>query len=198
MVVILGGVSDIGFAIAHRYAQHGWSIILAAREGSEVERNVRDLQVRYGVAASSVVFDACRSDQGPAHLLGEFANRMSERGSGTIVGVSSVAGDRGRASNYVYGAAKAGLSAFLSGLRNRLLRHGVHVVTVKPGFVRTRMTKDLRLPRLLTAEAEEVGRVVYDAAEIRRRNVVYVRPIWRSIMFVINHLPEGLFKRLRL
>src|SRR3990172_4014587 len=77
--------------------------------------------------------------EGPALVLASIANRMAERGSGTIVGVSSVAGERGRASNYVYGAAKAGFTAFLSGLRNRLAKKGVHVLTVKPGFVRTRM-----------------------------------------------------------
>jgi NAD(P)-dependent dehydrogenase (short-subunit alcohol dehydrogenase family) len=84
---------------------------------------------------------------GPARILGELANRFEARGSGTIVGVSSVAGDRGRASNYVYGSAKAGLTCLLSGLRGRLARKGVHVVTVKPGFVQTRMHGRSRAPR---------------------------------------------------
>lgn len=131
---------------------------------------------------------------GPVSILGAVANRMQARGSGTIVGISSVAGDRGRASNYVYGAAKAGFTAFLSGLRNRLARRGVHVVTVKPGFVRTRMTEGMKLPGPLTAEADEVARAVL-AAEARRRDVVYVRPAWRPIMALIRALPEALFKK---
>ena len=135
--------------------------------------------------------------EGPALLIAEAANRMLARGAGTIVGISSVAGERGRASNYVYGAAKAGFTAFLSGLRNRLARTGVRVVTVKPGFVRTRMTEGLSLPPLITAAADEVGRAVYRAAELKPRDVIYVRPIWRVIMTVIRALPESVFKRLR-
>lgn len=135
--------------------------------------------------------------EGPALILGEVANRMMKRGHGTIVGVSSVAGDRGRASNYVYGSAKAGFSAFLSGLRARAHHAGVHVLTVKPGFVRTAMTAGMRLPAPLTAEPAEVGRAVYRAAEKTKRNTIYVRPIWRIILLIIVHLPEGIFKRLR-
>ena len=135
--------------------------------------------------------------EGPALLLGIFAERFQVRGSGTIVGVSSVAGDRGRASNYVYGAAKAGFTAFLSGLRNRLSGAGIRVVTVKPGFVRTRMTEGMKLPPLLTAEADEVGRAIFKAAETGG-DVVYVRPIWRAVMTVIGAIPERVFKRLKL
>ena len=78
---------------------------------------------------------------GPALLMGALAGRFEERGSGELVGVSSVAGDRGRATNYVLRLGQGGFTAFLSGLRNRLVRTGVHVITVKPGFVRTRMTE---------------------------------------------------------
>jgi short-subunit dehydrogenase len=122
------------------------------------------------------------------------ANRFVQRGSGTIVGVSSVAGDRGRASNYVYGSAKAGFTAFLSGLRNRLARQGVHVLTVKPGFVRTRMTRGMKLPGALTADPVLVGREIY-AAAITRKDVVYVYPSWRLIMGIIKMVPEGIFKK---
>ncbi len=134
---------------------------------------------------------------GPASILGEIANRMEVRGGGVIIGVSSVAGDRGRASNYVYGSAKAGLTAFLSGLRNRLAAPGVRVITVKPGFIRTPMTAGMALPPLLTALPEEVGRAVVAAAR-RGRDVIYVRPVWCGIMAVICHLPERLFKRMRI
>jgi short-subunit dehydrogenase len=135
--------------------------------------------------------------EGPALLLGIMGERFQARGSGTIIGVSSVAGDRGRGSNYVYGASKAGFTAFLSGLRNRLNGAGVRVVTVKPGFVRTRMTEGMKLPPLLTAEADEVGRAIFKAAE-KGGDVVYVRPIWRVVMTVIGAIPERVFKRLKL
>jgi NAD(P)-dependent dehydrogenase (short-subunit alcohol dehydrogenase family) len=136
--------------------------------------------------------------EGPALLLGLFAERFLARGSGVLIGVSSVAGDRGRGSNYAYGAAKAGFTAFLSGLSNRLAPSGVKVLTVKPGFVRTRMTAGLKLPPLLTAEPEEVGRAIFAAAEIGRADVIYVRPVWRMVMGVIGLIPEPVFKRLRL
>ena len=132
---------------------------------------------------------------GPALLLGALAERFAQRGSGILVGVSSVAGERGRAANYVYGSAKAGFSAFLSGLRNRLSASGVHVVTVKPGFVRTRMTAGRDLPALLTATPDEVARAVARALRTRQ-DVVYVRRIWRLIMLVVRAVPERLFKRM--
>ena len=132
---------------------------------------------------------------GPALLVGALAERFERRGYGVLVGFSSVAGERGRAANYVYGSAKAGFTAYLSGLRNRLAAAGVHVVTVKPGFVRTRMTDGMDLPARLTATPEEVAaRVV--AAIRRRRDVVYVRRVWAPIMFVLRMIPESLFKRL--
>ena len=136
--------------------------------------------------------------EGPALLLGLFAERFRARGEGVLVGVSSVAGDRGRGSNYVYGAAKAGLSAFLSGLRNRLAATGVRVVTVKPGFVRTKMTAGMKLPPLLTAEPEEVAEAIYRASAVRPRDVIYVKPIWLIVMTIIGLIPEPIFKRLKL
>ncbi|ETX10989.1 short-chain dehydrogenase [Roseivivax halodurans JCM 10272] len=132
--------------------------------------------------------------EGPALILGLFAERMVAAKKGTIVGVSSVAGDRGRASNYVYGSAKAGFTAFLSGLRNRCARLGVQVVTVKPGFVATRMTEGMDLPAALTAAPEEVGQAVLRAVE-RGRDVVYVRPVWGLVMRIITAIPERFFKR---
>ncbi|HVJ53362.1 MAG TPA: SDR family oxidoreductase [Aliidongia sp.] len=134
---------------------------------------------------------------GPILLLGEIGNQMERRGNGIIIGISSVAGDRGRASNYIYGSAKAGFSAFLSGLRNRLASAGVRVITVKPGFVRTRMTEEMTLPAWLTAEPEEVAEAILGAIA-HGRDVVYVRRIWRLVMALISLVPERLFKRLRL
>ena len=134
---------------------------------------------------------------GPALLLGALAERFERRGGGVLVGISSVAGERGRAANYVYGAAKAGFTAFLSGLRGRLAASGVRVVTIKPGFVRTRMTAGMDLPPLLTAEPDEVAAAVVRAVR-RHRDVVYVRRIWRPLMFIVRAVPERVFKRLKL
>jgi len=137
--------------------------------------------------------------EGPALLLGVFAERLAAGGEeGTIVGVSSVAGERGRATNYVYGASKAGMTAFLSGLRNRFGKTKIRVVTVKPGFVRTRMTKGMALPALLTAEPEQVAEAIYSAVEVHPRDVVYVKSIWLVIMTMIKAIPERIFKRLRI
>ncbi len=154
----------------------------------------QDESERDGAAAARVI----RSNyEGPASVLAELANRFEARGRGTLVGVSSVAGDRGRASNYVYGSAKAGFTAFLSGLRNRLARTGVHVVTVLPGFVATQMTEGMDLPPRLTAQPEEVAEAIL-AAVARGRDVVYVRPVWRLVMMVIRGLPERVFKRTKI
>jgi decaprenylphospho-beta-D-erythro-pentofuranosid-2-ulose 2-reductase len=240
-VLIVGGGSDIGRAIAIAYAKARRPLFLTARQPERLERDAADLRLRYGAAVTLLDFDlldtaahrnliarlpslpgtvicvagllgnqADAADDpeqaelimrtnylAPALFLGEIANRMERRGGGTIIGISSVAGDRGRATNYLYGSAKAGFTAFLSGLRNRLAASGVHVVTVKPGFVNTRMTQGMKLPALLTAEPDEVGRAVLRADE-RRRDIVYVRPVWLPIMAIICLLPERVFKRMKL
>jgi len=154
-------------------------------------------QAESEAAADKAVLVLRSNFEGPASLFTILANRMVARGSGALVGISSVAGERGRAANYVYGAAKAGFTAFLSGLRNRLARGrtGVHVVSVLPGFVNTRMTAGMDLPAKLTAEPAEVGAAVWQAVE-KGRDVIYVRPIWRLVMLVIRHIPEGIFKKL--
>ena len=135
--------------------------------------------------------------EGPASILAVLANRFEERGNGTLVGISSLAGDRGRATNYVYGSAKAGFTAFLSGLRNRLAKHGVHVVTVLPGFVATQMTEGMDLPAKLTAQPSEVAEAIARAVE-RKKNVIYVRPVWRIIMLIIRNIPEQVFKGMKI
>lgn len=134
---------------------------------------------------------------GAASILHHVANDMENRGKGTIVGISSVAGERGRASNYLYGSAKAGFTAFLSGLRNRLTKKGVHVVTVKPGFVDTAMTADMDLPGPITATADEVAKAVVKAVD-KKKNIIYVKWMWRYIMMIIRNIPESIFKKLSL
>lgn len=129
-------------------------------------------------------------------LLTLLANYFEAQRSGCIAVITSVAGDRGRQSNYVYGAAKGGVERFLQGLRNRLFRSGVAVVTIKPGFVDTPMTAGVRKTLLFTS-ARRAGRSVHRAIE-GRRNVVYIPWFWRPIMALVTWLPEGIFKRLHL
>jgi len=133
---------------------------------------------------------------GPARVLHRLAPLIEERGRGAIVGVGSVAGDRGRLGNYVYGAAKAGFHTYLAGLRNRMGRSGVHVVTVKPGFVDTAMTWGL--PGLfLVATPEAVADDIWRAVQ-KKRNVIYTPWFWRYIMLIITHIPEAIFKKLKI
>lgn len=120
---------------------------------------------------------------------------LLQQKSGILAIFSSVAGDRGRASNFIYGASKAALTAYASGLRARLSESGVHVLTIKPGIVATAMTA--HLPRgPLTADPDAVARRIVKAID-RRTDTLYVPGFWRWVMFVISHLPEFIFKRLR-
>mgnify|MGYP006084073857 CR=1 FL=1 len=151
--------------------------------------NERDLLAALNVMRSNF--------EGPASILAVLANHFEQRGSGTLVGISSVAGERGRAKNYVYGSAKAGFTAFLSGLRNRLAKKGVHVVTVLPGFVATKMTKEMNLPSKLTAQPDEVAIAVLNAVK-KKHNIIYVKKIWLLIMKVIRSIPEHFFKKMKL
>lgn len=134
---------------------------------------------------------------GCVSILGIVANDLEQRGRGFIVGVSSVAGERGRKSNYVYGSAKAGFSTFLSGLRNRMAGKNVQVLTVHPGFVATKMIEDVETPRLLTATAEQAARDIFNAQR-RGKDKLYTKWFWRFIMMIIKCIPERLFKRLSL
>ena len=133
---------------------------------------------------------------GACSILTHCANYLQGQEEGFIIGVTSVAGDRGRQSNYVYGSAKSGLTAFLQGLRNRLYASHVHVMTVKPGFVDTAMT--FGLPGLfLVASPDYVGARVVEALE-KQKDEIYVPWFWRYIMLIIRSIPERLFKRLKL
>lgn len=134
---------------------------------------------------------------GAVSILNIAAKYYASVKGGSIVAIASVAGERGRQSNYLYGSAKAGLIAYLSGLRNRLFREGVHVVTVQPGFVYTKMTEDLSLLKALTATPDEVAQTVY-LAVVKRKNIVYVKWFWRWIMLLIRSIPEFIFKKLKL
>jgi short-subunit dehydrogenase len=131
---------------------------------------------------------------GAVSILHRLAPEFERRRAGTIIGFGSVAGDRGRLKNYVYGATKAGLHTYLAGLRNRLARSNVHVMTVKPGFVDTAMT--FGLPGVfLVAQPDAVARACLDAAA-KKRDILYVPFFWQVIMLIIRAVPERLFKRL--
>jgi len=129
-------------------------------------------------------------------LLTHLANHFQAQGTGTLAVISSVAGDRGRQSNYLYGTAKGMVSLFLQGLRNRLQRSGVQVITIKPGFVDTPMTRAFDKGALWVSP-ERVARDIYKAIE-KGRDVVYTPFFWRYIMWIIKLIPEFLFKRLSL
>jgi len=131
----------------------------------------------------------------PAQIATLAAMRFAEKKQGSIVIISSIAGDRGRQSNYAYGSAKAALTAFASGLRNYFCKHGVHVMTVKPGFTDTPMTWGMQSP--LMAGRDYVAEKII-AAMVRKKDVIYVPFFWRYIMLIIRHIPEGIFKRLKL
>ena len=129
-------------------------------------------------------------------LLTPLANHMELNRGGSLVVVSSVAGDRGRQSNYIYGSAKGAMSLFAQGLRNRLTPANVDVITVKPGFVDTPMTAHVEKNKLF-ATPEVIGQGIVSAVE-KRRNVVYLPVIWWAIMTVIKLIPEFIFKKLKL
>ncbi|HYZ63780.1 MAG TPA: SDR family oxidoreductase [Acetobacteraceae bacterium] len=235
-VLILGARSDIGRAIARRYAEAGRPVVLAARRADTLEADRTDLAIRYQVPVTLAEFDVTGPEPdrffaglaerpgtvvmvaggngvqsvseaedeaadavmrtnytGPARYLLAAARAMEGHG-GCLIGISSVAGERGRKANFVYGSAKAGFTAFLSGLRGRL--HGrLQVITVKPGDVATRATAEMNLPAPLTAMPDEVARAVFDA-EAKGRDVIYVRRVWQPIMLVIRLIPERVFKRM--
>lgn len=129
-------------------------------------------------------------------LLTHLANRFERQGHGSLAVIGSVAGDRGRQSNYVYGTAKAAVAVFLQGLRNRLHKAGVHVLTIKPGFVDTPMTAGF--PKgILWEKPESVARDIFKSIAVGK-NVVYTPGFWRVIMLIIKSIPETIFKRLSL
>jgi len=132
---------------------------------------------------------------GAVAWLNEAARRFETARSGTIVGISSVAGDRGRRGNPVYGATKAALNAYLESLRNRIERHGAFVVTIKPGPVDTPMTQGLKMPGMISPEQAAAEILLAAKDKIR---VAYVPGKWKPIMAVIRAIPAPIFKHLNI
>ena len=167
-------------------------------------------QVDIGLIAHGTLPDQQRTQTDIPYAIAEFrtngesaiaclaglAMKFEPQGKGVIVVIGSVAGDRGRASNYLYGAAKASVETFASGLRSRLFASGVHVLLVKPGFVATPMTAHLSLPAALTSTASQVAADIMLAIH-KREDVLYTAWFWKWIMLIIRRLPAAIFKRLK-
>ncbi len=134
---------------------------------------------------------------GLVSIIHIIASDFEQRKEGFIVGVSSIAGERGRKSNYVYASAKAGFTTFLSGLRNRLHTSNVQVLTVHPGFIRTKMIAGKDTPGIITATAEEVARDIFNAQQ-SGKDFIYSKWFWRFIMLVFTMIPESIAKKLDL
>lgn len=236
-ILVIGATSSLAQSLCRTLAKAGHTLVLAARDETELELLSGDITARYGTQCKTIHADVMAPDFTPDLLLeqaGAFnamviacgdmgsenpmdlanlpytmhvnytvaaelatlaAQQLVGKKNGQIVLISSVAGDRGRQSNYAYGAAKAALTTFASGLRNRFYPLGVHVMTVKPGFVDTPMTWGMTSP--LIASREYVAEKIAAAME-KKKNVVYVPWFWRYIMLIIQHIPEMIFKRLAL
>lgn len=240
-VLILGATSDIGFAIAKKFAAEKYNVQLAGRNIDQLKPLQSDLEIRHGISCTTHLFDAIKFEThksfydalsskpdiciyvvgymndnekvindwsetsktihsnytGAVSILNVVAADYAAKQKGTIVGISSVAGNRGRQSNYIYGSAKAAFTTYLSGLRNKLFHSNVHVMTVLPGFVYTKMTEHLKLPKPLTAKPEEVAQAVYEGVRTKK-NIIYVKWFWKWIMLIITSIPESIFKKKKL
>ena len=133
--------------------------------------------------------------EGPAILLEKLTKKIQNKKLATIIGVSSIAGIRGRGSNYIYGSAKAGFISYLSGLRSRF-NYSIDVITVLPGFVNTKMTKHLSLPKLLTSSPEDIAKKIYYGYK-KKRYYIYPNLLWKLIALIIRIMPEFIFKNLK-
>ncbi|MDX9720000.1 MAG: SDR family oxidoreductase [Myxococcota bacterium] len=240
-VLILGATSPIARAMAAVYAAEGLSLCVAARDTDEAQRIAADLELRHGVRAQGMHFDALDFESHPAFVeqveqelgpievafvafgeLGDpqqsyqdfaaakrvievnytgaasiceaLAQRMGERQSGTIIGISSVAGERGRQSNYFYGSAKGAFTLYLQGLRNRMQKSKVKVITVKLGYVDTRMTYGLRTA-IPIASPSATAKAIRTAQRLGLDSFYYP-PFWGAVMGIVKAIPEGIFKRL--
>lgn len=243
-VLVLGATSTIARAIGTELGHRGFDLVLAARDGEELDYLVADLRVRTGRRVQGLFLDALAfethqafwekarelgggaphgvvfafgylGDQATAQrdvaearriadtnftaavsLLTLAGEELEAAGVGWVMGLASVAGDRGRQSNYLYGAAKAGLSTLLEGMRQRLSKVGVSVTTVKPGPIDTKMTFGMeKLPFL--AQPGPVARRAVDAT-LAGKAVVYTPSIWTWIMLVIRWIPGFVYDRLKL
>ena len=131
---------------------------------------------------------------GPMAFINSIKNKMKQ---GFIIGISSVAGERGRKKNYIYGSAKSGFSTYLSGLRQELYSDNVNVITVHPGFVKTKMTKNIKMIGFLTTTPDKVALDIFKGQQ-GRKDIIYSKFYWKYIMIIIKLIPESIFKKLHL
>lgn len=240
--LILGSNSDMGQALAYKFASHGYNIVLASRNPNEYQTRLKnDISIKNNVNVSLTQFDGAKleshasfwedlevlpdvvivvfgylGDQskalndfeetyriitnnylGQVSLINKFIEKVNGKKETAIIGISSVAGDRGRKSNYIYGSAKAAFTTYLSGLRNDMNDKNIKVMTVLPGFVKTKMLGDLKTPNFLTATPEEVANMIYKAY-MKQKDIIYIYPIWKYIMRIIKTIPEFKFKKMNL
>ena len=134
---------------------------------------------------------------GAVSILNVIAKYYISQKKGVIIGISSVAGDRGRASKLIYASAKAAFTTYLAGLRNKCYKEHVHVMTVQPGFVYTKMTENQPLPKSITSTPSQVADIIYNAY-LKKKNIIYVKWFWRYIMRIIQMIPEFQFKKMKL
>jgi short-subunit dehydrogenase len=151
----------------------------------EVRKDMLKMVQEFNINCTSVI-----------SLASVAANYFESKKAGTIAAITSVAGDRGRQSNYIYGAAKGGASIFMQGLRNRMAKSGVQVLTIKPGMVDTPMTAHMPKGPLFSPPAV-IGKGIYQAIK-SGKDVAYLPGYWKMIMFIIKHIPEFIFKKLSL
>jgi len=240
--LILGSNSDMGQALAYKYASEGYNIVLASRNVNEYQTRLKnDISIKNNVKVSLTQFDGAKfeshatfsedlevlpdvvivvfgylGDQskalndfeetyriitnnylGQVSLINKFIQKLNGKKEIAIIGISSVAGDRGRKSNYIYGSAKAAFTTYLSGLRNDMNDKNIKVMTVLPGFVKTKMLGDLKTPNFLTATPQDVANQIFKAYK-KQKNIIYVFPIWKYIMCIIKIIPEFKFKKMNL
>ena len=241
-ILIIGGNSDIGKALANDYSKDGNNLYLTSRDPLKIsdfcleissKNNVKVLPKKLDITdhKSHISFykNLNPKPSGVLVCVGYLDNQYDSQynweeclksinsnyigiisilnivakdfidmaNNGFIVGISSVAGDRGRQSNYIYGSAKAGLSIYLNGLRNRMQKYNIHVLTVKPGYVNTKMTAHLNLPAVLTCSPEYISKKIISGQK-KGKNIIYVKWFWKYIMYVIKIIPETIFKKLSL
>ncbi|HEX2134109.1 MAG TPA: decaprenylphospho-beta-D-erythro-pentofuranosid-2-ulose 2-reductase [Actinophytocola sp.] len=239
-LLLLGGTSEIGLAVALKYAaRRPLRVVLAARPSERLDAAAEKLRAA-GATVSTVEFDAKDTDSHPAvldkafadgdldvtvvafGLLGDaerawqdharavelarvnytaavsvgvaLAERLRRQGHGRVVALSSVAGERVRRSNFVYGSTKAGMDGFYLGLGEALRGEGITVTVVRPGFVHTRMTEGMKAAPL-AVNADQVAEVVVDAVH-KRKELVWAPAAWRLVMSVLRHVPRVIFRRL--
>lgn len=195
--IIAGYSADLADTEEHR---HIWQNAKTALNGCDgvliaygILPNQHDCEKNASLALESIHINSISI----VNLLTYIANDMQAQNNGVIAVISSVAGDRGRQSNYIYGAAKGMLTIFLQGLRNRLYKKGVSVVTIKPGLTKTAMTEHLERSGILWASPEIVAKGIIRAMR-KGKNEVYLPGRWRIIMAIIKSIPETIFKRLSL